>query len=234
MHLSLFLEVKLWLQPFWFWDRRSLKTHILSFSLNLSPFVLNASVWSLSSSSLFTIKSFFLALSNHANQVPLFLAYFLWKSQVLLKVKSFVWLVAHKKVNTNDILQLRRSYKALNLDICLLCKESGESVNHLFLHCPLTLGYDIDYSNWLIWTRFLLGVCVTWWPSHINGWEIPLEVGFYGKPLVLLWFGLCRRKETLGFFTTRWKLQRFFGILFISLLPFGPLIPQLLRVFTLI
>ncbi|RVW98413.1 Transposon TX1 uncharacterized 149 kDa protein [Vitis vinifera] len=36
---------------------------------------------------------------------------------VPFKVKSFVWLVAHKKVNTNDLLQLRRPYKALSPDI---------------------------------------------------------------------------------------------------------------------
>ncbi|RVW47665.1 Protein PIR [Vitis vinifera] len=38
---------------------------------------------------------------------------FVWNSQVPFKVKSFVWLVAHKKVNTNDLLQLRRPHKAL-------------------------------------------------------------------------------------------------------------------------
>ncbi|RVW49919.1 Transposon TX1 uncharacterized 149 kDa protein [Vitis vinifera] len=39
---------------------------------------------------------------------------FVWKSQVPFKVKSFVWLVAHKK--------------------------HGESADHLFLHCSLTIG----------------------------------------------------------------------------------------------
>ncbi|RVW51218.1 hypothetical protein CK203_084704 [Vitis vinifera] len=39
---------------------------------------------------------------------------FIWKSQVPFKVKSFVWLVAHKK--------------------------HGESADHLFLHCSLTIG----------------------------------------------------------------------------------------------
>ena len=34
----------------------------------------------------------------------------------------------HKKVNNNKMLQLRR-----------LCKESGESIDHLFLHWPITL-----------------------------------------------------------------------------------------------
>ncbi|RVW63219.1 putative mitochondrial protein [Vitis vinifera] len=65
---------------------------------------------------------------------------FVWNSQVPFKVKSFVWLVAHKKVNTNDMLQVRRLYKALSPDICILCMKHGESADHLFLHCSLTIG----------------------------------------------------------------------------------------------
>ncbi|RVW20057.1 LINE-1 retrotransposable element ORF2 protein, partial [Vitis vinifera] len=56
---------------------------------------------------------------------------FVWNAQVPFKVKSFVWLVAHKKVNTNDLLQLRRPYKALSPDICKLCMKHGETVDHL-------------------------------------------------------------------------------------------------------
>ena len=62
------------------------------------------------------------------------------KYQLLLKVKSFAWLATHKKVNTNDMLRLRRSYKTLNSDICMLCMERGESIDHFFLHCSLTFG----------------------------------------------------------------------------------------------
>ncbi|RVW63564.1 Transposon TX1 uncharacterized 149 kDa protein [Vitis vinifera] len=65
---------------------------------------------------------------------------FVWKSQVPFKVKAFIWLVAHKKVNTNDLLQLRRPHKAISPDICKLCMEQGESTDHLFLHCSVTLG----------------------------------------------------------------------------------------------
>ncbi|RVX05736.1 Transposon TX1 uncharacterized 149 kDa protein [Vitis vinifera] len=50
---------------------------------------------------------------------------FVWNSQVPFKVKSFVWLVAHKKVNTNDMLQVRRPYKALSPDICFGNSKRG-------------------------------------------------------------------------------------------------------------
>ncbi|RVW93493.1 Transposon TX1 uncharacterized 149 kDa protein [Vitis vinifera] len=48
---------------------------------------------------------------------PFFPTKFVWKSQVPFKVKAFIWLVAHKKVNTNDLLQLRRPHKAISPDI---------------------------------------------------------------------------------------------------------------------
>ncbi|RVW35207.1 putative ribonuclease H protein [Vitis vinifera] len=80
---------------------------------------------------LFTVKSFFLALSQYSESPPIFPTKFVWNAQVPFKVKSFVWLVAHKKVNTNDLLQLRRPYKALSPDICKLCMKHGETVDHL-------------------------------------------------------------------------------------------------------
>lgn len=108
--------------------------------LHLFPSVLDARAWSLSSSGLFTVESFFLVLSHHSNPTPFFPTNCVWKSQVSFKVRSFVWLVAHKNVNTNDMLQLKRSYKTLSPNICKLCMEYRESVDHLFLHCPLALG----------------------------------------------------------------------------------------------
>ena len=62
---------------------------------------------SLSSTSLFTVKSFYLALSITPSITLFHLAKFLWNSKAPPKVKVFSWLVAHRKVNTNDQLQLR-------------------------------------------------------------------------------------------------------------------------------
>ncbi|RVW27498.1 LINE-1 retrotransposable element ORF2 protein [Vitis vinifera] len=99
--------------------------------LHISPLVPDKRSWSLPPSSLFTVKSFFLTLSQYAESPLVFPTKFVWNSQVPFKVKSFVWLVAHKKVNTNDLLQLRRPHKALSPDICKLCMKHGETVDHL-------------------------------------------------------------------------------------------------------
>ena len=53
------------------------------------------------------------------------------------------------------MLQLRRSYKTLSPDVCLLCMESGETVDHIFLHCSLSLG---------LWHRLFSLVHLDWVP----------------------------------------------------------------------
>ncbi|RVX02429.1 hypothetical protein CK203_031167 [Vitis vinifera] len=58
--------------------------------LHLSPSVPDARFWSLSSSGLFSINSFFLALSQFSRSPQVFPSKFIWNSQVPFKVKSFV------------------------------------------------------------------------------------------------------------------------------------------------
>ena len=61
------------------------------------------------------------------------------------------------KINTNDMLQLRRSYKTFSPNVCLLCMESGKIVDHIFLYCPLILG---------LWHRLFSLVHVDWVPPR--------------------------------------------------------------------
>ena len=73
-------------------------------SVHLSPFTADSRGWSLSSTCVFTVKSFFLALSMPPTPLLFHLAKFIWSSKAPSKVKAFAWLVAHRKVNTNDLL----------------------------------------------------------------------------------------------------------------------------------
>ena len=58
--------------------------------LHLSTSASDVRSWSLSSSGLFTVKSFFLALFHLSNLSPVFPTKFVWNSQVSFKVNSFV------------------------------------------------------------------------------------------------------------------------------------------------
>ncbi|RVX12400.1 Transposon TX1 uncharacterized 149 kDa protein [Vitis vinifera] len=70
--------------------------------IHLSPSVPDKRSWSLSSLGLFTVKSFFLALSQISGLPSVFPTKLVWNSQVPFKIKSFVWLVAHKKLTKVD------------------------------------------------------------------------------------------------------------------------------------
>ncbi|RVW54237.1 putative ribonuclease H protein [Vitis vinifera] len=148
--------------------------------MNLSTSASDARSWSLCSSGLFTVKSFFTALSQMPDSSPFFPTKFVWKSQVPFKVKAFIWLVAHKKVNTNDLLQLRRPHKAISPDICKLCMEQGESADHLFLHCSVTLG---------LWHRLFQLAKMDWVPPKSISDMMFINYKGFGKSKrgVILW-----------------------------------------------
>ncbi|RVW33890.1 putative ribonuclease H protein [Vitis vinifera] len=67
--------------------------------LYLSPSVPDARLWPLSSSGLFSVKSFFLALSQSSGSSQNFPSKFVWNSRVPFKVKSFVWLFQLTKMD---------------------------------------------------------------------------------------------------------------------------------------
>ena len=164
--------------------------------LYLSPSILDARGWLLSSWGLCIVKSFFLVLCNQFNLISFYPYKFIWKSKFPAKLKTFSWLMAHEKVYTNGMLQLRKSYKALSSDVGLLCMENGKMMNHFFLLSLLTLGlWHIDFPNQLTWTRFLLRVFVTWWSSHIRDWKAPLRQRSLANHLSRVYLGCLVEKK---------------------------------------
>jgi hypothetical protein len=58
----------------------------------------------------------------------------IWQTKVPLKVAFFAWVVALGKILTLDNLRKRQ---VIAIDRCCMCKKSGDSVDHLFLHCEV-------------------------------------------------------------------------------------------------
>jgi hypothetical protein len=56
----------------------------------------------------------------------------LWKWQIQLKIKLFLWLAANHKVLTWDSLQ-KRGWEGPG--VCLLCNCDSEDIDHLLIHC---------------------------------------------------------------------------------------------------
>ena len=96
-------------------------------------------VWSSTPLGFFLVSSFFRALSALSIFSPFASTKFIWKSKASAKIKPFACFVDNKKVDTNDMLQMRRSNKALSLNQCAMCLENRKSVDYHFLHCPIAL-----------------------------------------------------------------------------------------------
>ena len=107
---------------------------------------------------------------------------FVWNFQVPFKVKAFIWLVAYKKVNTNDLLQLRRPHKALSPDICKLCMKQRESTDHL--HCSMSLG---------LWHKLFQLAKMDWVPPRSISDMMSINYKGFGKSKrgIVLWQNAC-------------------------------------------
>uniref|UniRef100_A0A2N9IE81 Reverse transcriptase zinc-binding domain-containing protein n=1 Tax=Fagus sylvatica TaxID=28930 RepID=A0A2N9IE81_FAGSY len=79
-----------------------------------------------------------------------------WKPRVPPKVNFFIWTASLGKVLTIDNLRKR---KLVIMDWCCMCKEAGESIDHLFLHC---------YTARELW-GLILSMFGVWWvmPRHV-------------------------------------------------------------------
>jgi hypothetical protein len=92
--------------------------------------VIDTICWKLSSQEVFSVNSFYKSLLS-----PTYRSYpwkNVWKPLAPSKVNFFIWIVSLGKVLTLDNLQKRQ---LVLTDWCCMCKEAGESIDHLFLHC---------------------------------------------------------------------------------------------------
>ena len=89
-------------------------------------------------------------------------------------MKALAWLVVLKKVNTSDILLVRIPYKSLSPHWCILCKGSGESVDHLFLHCLIRLG---------LWHKLFRVANLEWVPPKSIGDIFSISFKGLGKSI---------------------------------------------------
>ena len=81
----------------------------------------------------------------------------IWQSKVPPRVVFFSWSASLGKILTTDNLRKRR---VLVLDWCYMCKNCGEPVDHLLLHCPIacelwSLVFCLFGIHWLCLTRLL-------------------------------------------------------------------------------
>ncbi|KAK9927793.1 hypothetical protein M0R45_024959 [Rubus argutus] len=109
--------------------------------------------WSLESHGKFSCKSFGRFLDDVSNY-PSFDPYDqIWKAKVPTKVKITVWALAHGKINTCDVVQRKRPGSCLSPNWCIMCKKEQETIDHVFLHCPVALS---------LWMKLFREVNISW------------------------------------------------------------------------
>ncbi|XP_039065107.1 uncharacterized protein LOC120210455 [Hibiscus syriacus] len=173
-------------------------------------------LWDGSDDGLFSVKACRQALSSFHDDS------FQWNKCVWLgfvppRVETFLWQLSHQKVAVRAEL-LRRGVNIGDNFLCPLCNLEEESVQHLFISCPV---------SWVMWTK-LIG----FWgvrlalpsnpPSLLSSWEVlrPNSVILQFIPGVVFWSIWKIRNEIIFdkgkldiislFFTVRFRLAKWF------------------------
>uniref|UniRef100_A0A2N9GTW6 Reverse transcriptase domain-containing protein n=1 Tax=Fagus sylvatica TaxID=28930 RepID=A0A2N9GTW6_FAGSY len=109
----------------------------------ISPGASDTLCWNPSRRGIFEVRSYYYVLIQ-PHPEDNFPWKCVWRAKVPLRVAFFTWTAALGKILTTDNLRKRR---VIILDWCCMCKSSGESTNHLLLHCPVA---------WELWSM----VCI--------------------------------------------------------------------------
>jgi hypothetical protein len=145
--------------------------------------------WNPSSREVFEVRSFYHALIQPASSA--FPWRSVWKAKAPSKMAFFLWTASLGRILTTDNLRKRG---IIIMDWCCMCKAGGESVNHLFIHCPVASD---------LWNMFFHLFGVLWvMPKGVvdllSGWNGPSgrsEVGKIWKmlPHCIMWCLWCER-----------------------------------------
>ena len=105
----------------------------LLYSVKVHQYQEDRVCWGSSRSGCFEVKSYYQILSLNT---PLGFPWkSIWKVGAPPCVAFFIWTAVHGKILTMDNL---RKHRLCIVDWCCMCKHSGESPNHLLLHCETT------------------------------------------------------------------------------------------------
>uniref|UniRef100_A0A2N9J9J5 Reverse transcriptase zinc-binding domain-containing protein n=1 Tax=Fagus sylvatica TaxID=28930 RepID=A0A2N9J9J5_FAGSY len=115
----------------------------LIYSQVISPGVSDSLCWNPSRRGIFEVRSYYYVLIQ-PHPEDNFPWKCVWRAKVPPRVAFFTWTAALGKILTTDNLRKRR---VIILDWCCMCKSSGESTDHLLLHCSVA---------WELWSM----VCI--------------------------------------------------------------------------
>jgi hypothetical protein len=128
-------------------------------------------VWNPSKKGLFEVRSFYEELiRKDGPPFPSFPWKNIWRVKAPTRVAFFVWSAALGKILTHDNLRKRN---VIVIEWCCLCKKSGESIDHLLLHCDIARD---------LWSYVLILFGVQWVMPRmvlelLNSWGAAIGCG---------------------------------------------------------
>jgi hypothetical protein len=147
--------------------------------------------WGQPDSKAFTVKQYYRFLSSPANRS--FPWKSVWKSKVPPRVAFFSWTATLGKILTIDNLRKRG---LILVEWCCLCRESGESPDHLLLHCKIArelwdLVLGLFGVHWVM-PRTVCDLFSAW-----QGLLVPEGTLWCGGLSLIVLFGVFGGKEML-------------------------------------
>ncbi|XP_075099232.1 uncharacterized protein LOC142176070 [Nicotiana tabacum] len=99
--------------------------------------------WGSSRSGAYSIRASFQALSSRKEMIDQWPWKLIWRTKMPPKISVFCWITLNGACLTHDNL-IRRGFQLASR--CYMCQSNSETINHLFLHCPVATD---------IWSMFL-------------------------------------------------------------------------------
>lgn len=170
---------------------RMLPTNILHslqyFSSDINELVTDCRYWAFSANGQYTVSSAYQAI----NPPPRWMGTFLWKMKIPPRTKTFLWLLLHNKLLTNDYR--RRCNLSISAQ-CFLCLNGEETLEHTFRDCSNALA---------IWTSFSFPLQFT------QSFHLPLQDWFLTnlKESSQSWQGLQWNNVFAIFLWAIWKVR---------------------------
>ncbi|GKV25499.1 hypothetical protein SLEP1_g34934 [Rubroshorea leprosula] len=138
-----------WRRPNFSWEEHSM-AELWRMLQNIQPIKGQKDQWEWRHDhGIYSAKSGYQALSSNHQQSRINLHKRIWCRLVPTKICAFVWKVLQDRIPSKVNLYKRGIVPDLHLATCMLCDESIEDINHLFLHCKFAYA---------VWSK-----CLQWW-----------------------------------------------------------------------
>lgn len=88
----------------------------------------------------------------------------MWDSWAPLKVQGFIWKVARRRVPILERLQIMNPRQVLFPNVCVMCYDGPETIDHLFVHCNVISSLWkrlLDYSTTTAFSGDLLSIVIS-------------------------------------------------------------------------